>query len=122
MPQNNNKVRKFQRIFLSKIQGEQAPAKVSEAALEQSMNGNKPSRKRGRPGYKDKGIDYPYKKTSMMIDKELYDKVRLIASQNSLNISDISNAALRLYINAYEKKNGEIVVDTKKGVKADNLI
>lgn len=46
--------------------------------------------------------------TSLTVDKVKYDKIKHIALANGLNINEILDAAMELYINVYEENNGPI--------------
>lgn len=46
--------------------------------------------------------------TSLTVNREKYDKIKAIAICNGLNINEVMDAAMELFINEYEKRNGPI--------------
>lgn len=46
--------------------------------------------------------------TSLMVDRDKYDKVKQIAVNNGLNINEVVDAAFELFVEEYEKRHGEI--------------
>lgn len=46
--------------------------------------------------------------TSLIVNRTKYEKVKVIAARNNLNISDIIDAAIGLGIESYERANGVI--------------
>ena len=46
--------------------------------------------------------------TSLIVNRTKYEKVKVIAARNNLNISDIIDAAIGLGIESYERANGAI--------------
>lgn len=65
-----------------------------------------------------KGNDF---RTSLVVDKSLYNQICQIAVANGLNYKDVLNAAMRLYIEKYEKKHGPIT-PRESNISADDLI
>lgn len=60
-------------------------------------------RKVGRP----KAVHNRIRFTSI-VEQELRDKMKIIAIRQGIKINDAFNNALLNYVNAYEKKNGEV--------------
>lgn len=60
-------------------------------------------------------------RTSLVIDRTLYQQLCQIAVANNLTYKDVMNAAMRLYIDKYEKKHGPITV-RESNISADELI
>lgn len=60
-------------------------------------------RKVGRP----KAVHNRIRFTSI-VEQELRDKMKIIAIRQGIKINDAFNNALSNYVNAYEKKNGEV--------------
>lgn len=115
MPKKTPSTKRLTRIWSRAFQSPEAPdVSVPEPQPQK--------RRRGRPSYSDNGLEYPFVRTSLMIDKDLYGKIRFIANVNSLNISDICNSAISRYVRAYERKNGTISSPQKKIVSADDLV
>ena len=48
--------------------------------------------------------------TSLIVNRTKYEKVKVIAARNNLNISDIIDAAIGLGIESYEQANGAITL------------
>lgn len=46
--------------------------------------------------------------TSLVVDRDKYDKVRHIAIANSLNINEVIDVALDMVIEAYERNHGPV--------------
>lgn len=59
--------------------------------------------------------------TSLVVNKDKYDKIRHIAIANSLNINEVIDVALDMVIEAYEKKYGPITSQESK-ISAAELI
>ena len=81
---------------------------------------------RGRPAKTEQpngrdSLTTQFRRTSLMVNKELYKKISTIASINSLSVSEVINASLKLYITMYEKKHGEITPQ-ELNISADSLI
>ena len=60
-------------------------------------------------------------RTSLVIDKFLYQQIVQIAGTNGLSIKDVMNAAMRAYIERYEAKHGPIT-PPESSISADELI
>ena len=48
-------------------------------------------------------------RTCMLLDKELYDKIREIALRETMTIKDLTHMMFQLAIDQYEKKHGVVV-------------
>lgn len=71
---------------------------------------------------KDKVLEKePTVKTSLVVTQSDYTKIRQIAFNNNLNISEVVTAALRLAIRTYEAKYGDLE-DSKTRITADDLL
>lgn len=82
--------------------------------------------RRGRPAKTEQpngrdSLTTQFRRTSLMVNKELYKKISTIASINSLSVSEVINASLKLYITMYENKHGEIT-PRESNISADSLI
>lgn len=76
----------------------QAPQETASPAKENPRNlGHS-----GRSPIKNR---YP---TSLVVDRDKYDKVKQIAIDNGLNINEVVDAAFELFVEEYEKRHGEI--------------
>lgn len=60
-------------------------------------------------------------RTSLVLDRTLYQQICQIAVSNNLTYKDVISAAMRLYIDKYEKKHGPISV-RESNISADELI
>ena len=60
--------------------------------------------------------------TSLAIDKDLYAKLRQIATINNLPYKDLLNAAIKKYIQLYEAKYGPVTSPRESKITADSLI
>ena len=60
-------------------------------------------------------------RTSLVINRNLYQVINQIAIMNNLTIKEVMNAAMKLYIDRYEQKNGPITSRESK-ISADELI
>ena len=88
---------------------------------------------RGRPAKRQAGAEnennnldaesrkYHFQRTSLTLNREYYNKIKIIAETNSLNINEIIDAALSLYIDKYEKKHGQITPRESK-IRAKDLV
>ena len=63
-----------------------------------------------------------YNYTSLALDLDLYEKIRQIAIRNGLPYRDIVNAAMKLYIDRYEAKNGVIETSRESRISAMDLV
>lgn len=79
--------------------------------------------KSNRPGRKSRmeQITSNEMRTSLVIDRFLYQQMCQIAVSNNLTYKDVMNAAMRNYIERYEKKHGPITVQ-ESNISADDLI
>lgn len=64
---------------------------------------------------------YRFQRTSLTLNREYYNKVKIIAETNSLNINEIIDAALSLYIDKYEKKHG-LITPRESKIRARDLV
>jgi hypothetical protein len=73
----------------------------------------------GRRGTEQKGGDKGEIRTSFMLNRKQYDKVREIAMREGMTIKDLVYYMLELAIDKYESKHGKVVVSRED--KAKNL-
>lgn len=59
--------------------------------------------------------------TSLIVNRTKYEKVKVIAARNNLNISDIIDAAIGLGIESYERANGAITL-RDLNISAENVL
>lgn len=88
----------------------------TNASQEQNTDAKRPGRKA-----RLEKIGYNDFRTSLNIDRNLYQSINQIAVCNGLTCKDVMNAAMRLYIEQYEKKNGPLTPRQSK-ISADELI
>lgn len=86
----------------------------------------RPSRRQTEPEMTNETPDtesrkYHFQRTSLTLNREYYNKIKIIADTNSLNINEIIDAALSLYIDKYEKKHGQITPRESK-IRARDLV
>lgn len=97
------------------------PQPVREEAREQS-NESSPIivRGHGRPR-KEESINTvgPDMRTSLIVDKTIYDKMRIIAVQESMTLKDVVNSAFKLAIERYESKHGPITSEVSRTPKEE---
>lgn len=125
MSKQNNRFKKITELWKLESQKRQSSQQnIPDASRtdEQPLNARPDTRRRGRPSNSDIGKETNYVRTSLMIDKALYRKIRTIAVVNSLAISDICNGALSEYLAAYEQKHGTVVPFPEKAASAGELI
>lgn len=60
--------------------------------------------------------------TSLMLDMELYNKIREIAKINRLPYNELMDSAMRKFIELYEAKNGPVDLAGESNISADSLI
>lgn len=59
--------------------------------------------------------------TSVIVDRVKYEKIRIIALNNGLNINEVIDVALDLAIESYEKNNGVITLGESR-ISASEVI
>ena len=119
--------------FVRRIEeGTPTPSKVVESAKPAFRSGERKEltpqqKKRMRDGKKNVSTggmparsNYLY--TSLALDADLYEKIRQIADANGLIYRDVINAALELYIERYEAKNGPVETLQESKISAKSLI
>lgn len=76
-----------------------------------------------RPGRKSRMEDVSggEQRTSLVIDKRLYQQINQIAVLNGLTYKDVMNAAMRNFIEKYEEKHGPLT-QRESSISADELI
>lgn len=92
-----------------------SPAESNNLRLEHTVRGHGRPRKDEKPN--DIGLEM---RTSLIVNKENYDKIREIALQESLTLKEVVNFAFELAIEKYEEKNGKIG-EGKKARKKEEL-
>lgn len=71
----------------------------------------------GRPRKEDSADSAKYMRTSLIVNKETYDKLREIALIESITLKDMIHFSFELAIEKYEAKNGKVEIanrDKKK--------
>lgn len=60
--------------------------------------------------------------TSLVLEKEPYEKIREIARANGLSYKDLVSAAIRKFVELYEAKHGPIQTSRESKISAESLI
>lgn len=58
-------------------------------------------------------------RTSLIVNKATYDKMRIIAIQEGLTLKEVLDSAFRLAIERYEAKRGKITSEPVRAAKED---
>lgn len=91
---------------------------LREALRQKRMKG------RGRPRkgvIKAKKASDGYERACMIVSSEKYGKIKAISLRETLQIKEVMEAAMDLAIEAYEKKNGKIILKQPPKKKASEL-
>lgn len=110
-------------LLSGKSNGQKPKSKVKKAVPETKVSTEEAATEHKRPGRKSRleKIGYNDFRTSLNIDRNLYKLMNQIAVTNGLTCKDVMNAAMRLYIELYEKKHGPLTSRESK-ISADDLI
>lgn len=73
----------------------------------------------GRPRKEDAADDAEYMRTSLIVNKRTYDKLREIALKESITLKDMIHFSFELAIEKYEAKNGKVEIASRDKKKEE---